>query len=104
MPLESYYLPSQLEAQIGAFMVQYNYHRYHESLNTLTPANVYRGRAQSANASSNRQSDNDTYLTSNKPPKINLVDEQNPPLSPNAPLSLIIRRTPKSSRCWPTAE
>src|SRR4051794_40965139 len=35
----------------------------------------------SANASSNRQSDNDACSTSNKPPNINPADEPNPPLS-----------------------
>jgi putative transposase len=44
--LENYYLPGQLEAQIGAFAEHYNQHRYHESLNNLTPADVYFGRAQ----------------------------------------------------------
>jgi len=44
--LENYYLPGQLEAQIGAFVEHYNQHRYHESLNNLTPADVYFGRAQ----------------------------------------------------------
>src|ERR1700745_1956607 len=38
----------------------------------------------SANASSNRQSDNDACSTSNKPPNINSADEPNPPLSHNA--------------------
>jgi putative transposase len=44
--LENYYLPGQLEAQIHAFVEHYNHHRYHESLNNLTPADVYFGRAQ----------------------------------------------------------
>jgi len=44
--LENYYLPGQLEAQIDAFVEHYNHHRYHESLNNLTPADVYCGRAQ----------------------------------------------------------
>ncbi len=44
--LENYYLPGQLEAQIDAFVEHYNHRRYHESLNNLTPADVYFGRAQ----------------------------------------------------------
>ena len=42
--LENYYLPGNLERQIGAFVAHYNNHRYHESLANLTPADVYQGR------------------------------------------------------------
>lgn len=45
--LENYYLPGDLEQQIGQFIYYYNYQRYHESLNNLTPADVYFGRGQS---------------------------------------------------------
>jgi transposase InsO family protein len=44
--LENYYLPGDLEAQIEAFIGHYNHQRYHESLNNLTPADVYFGRGQ----------------------------------------------------------
>jgi len=42
--LENYFLPGDLERQIGAFVDHYNNHRYYESLANLTPADVYHGR------------------------------------------------------------
>ena len=44
--LNNYYLPGDLERQIGAFVEHYNHVRYHESINNLTPADVYFGRAE----------------------------------------------------------
>ena len=44
--LENYYLPGDLKARIKAFVDYYNTERYHESLNNLTPEDVYRGRGQ----------------------------------------------------------
>ena len=44
--LENYYLPGDLRQQIDAFVDHYNHRRYHESLQNLTPADVYFGRGQ----------------------------------------------------------
>ena len=44
--LENYYLPGQLEQRIKQFVSHYNTRRYHESLNNLTPEDVYLGRGQ----------------------------------------------------------
>jgi transposase InsO family protein len=45
--LENYFLPGDLKAKIEAFVDHYNHRRYHESLDNLTPADVYFGRGQS---------------------------------------------------------
>ena len=44
--LENYYLPGDLKARIKVFVEYYNTERYHESLNNLTPEDVYTGRGQ----------------------------------------------------------
>ena len=38
--------PGDLERQVAAFVAHYNHARYHESLDNLTPADVYFGRAE----------------------------------------------------------
>jgi len=45
--LEHYDLPGDLEAQVAAFVEHYNHARAHESLNNLTPADVYFGCGES---------------------------------------------------------
>jgi len=44
--LENYFLPGDLERQIEAFVEHYNHRRYHESLDNVTPADAYFGRAE----------------------------------------------------------
>ena len=39
-------LPSELREQLQRFITYYNHKRYHESLNNLTPADVFYGRGQ----------------------------------------------------------
>lgn len=44
--LEHYYSPGGLERRIAEWVDYYNHHRYHESLENLTPADVFNGRSQ----------------------------------------------------------
>jgi len=44
--LENYFLPWHLEHKVGEFVDYYNNKRVHESLDNLTPADVFHGRAR----------------------------------------------------------
>jgi len=44
--LDNYYYPWELEKQLEEFVNYYNHERYHESINNLTPADVYGGKKE----------------------------------------------------------
>ena len=44
--LNNYYLPGELQEHLQQFISYYNHERYHESLNNLTPADVFYGRGR----------------------------------------------------------
>jgi len=44
--LNKHYLPGELQVHLNQFVNYYNHERYHESLDTLTPSDVFYGRGQ----------------------------------------------------------
>lgn len=44
--LDNYYCPDELKEAIHQFVEYYNHFRYHESLENVTPADVYIGRQE----------------------------------------------------------
>jgi putative transposase len=44
--LENYFFPDELRSTLESFVHYYNHERYHESLDNMTPADVYYGRDQ----------------------------------------------------------
>ena len=44
--LNNYYLPGELQEHLQRFITYYNHERYHESLDNLTPADVFYGHGE----------------------------------------------------------
>ena len=83
--LENYYLPGELEARIEAFVDHYNHLRYHESIDNLTPADVYFGRGQTILLERDRTNalNTDACITELTQPKIK-------PDAPNLPRGCLL--------------
>jgi putative transposase len=66
--LENYHLPGQLEQRSGELLAYYNNCRYHESLDNLTPSDVYSGKGRPysnvGKPSNERPSNKDAACTS----------------------------------------
>lgn len=60
--LDNYYLPEELTARIEEFVTHYNTRRYHESLNNLTPEDVWLGRGHTVLAYRQKIKENTLHL------------------------------------------
>jgi len=83
--LDNYYLPGDLERRSTPSSEHYNHVRYHESINNLTPADVYFGRAEtiwpSENASKRANYRKPTLAASAAGRLNSNPDEPEPPFS-----------------------
>ena len=80
--LEHYDLPGDLERQVATFVEHYNHARYHESLDNLTPADVYFGRAETILLERKDQAPGHRKPSPAAPPAcriISITDDPEPP-------------------------
>ena len=82
--LEHYYLPSDLETQVAAFIEHYNHRRYHESLQNLTPRRrLLRARPNHLKSTRGHQTPNNPKSTLGFPQNRGLI------IKPDEPKSLL---------------
>ena len=70
--LDNYFAPEELEATLEKFVYRYNNEPYHESLNNLTPADVYCGRGELILKERVRLKKNGNYKPKKWVPKIKI--------------------------------
>lgn len=65
--LQHYYMPWELEREIGRFIEYYNHERYHESLSNLKPVDVYEGRGTDLGSAGEDQAEDASDEARTKP-------------------------------------